>query len=413
MSDSTELDARAGRMFNEVLRRTHLSAPAQLAAVVAEEARAVGIDSLVLYLVDYEQKTLIPVPAPDAAGREPLPLIGTIAGRAFTATSIVEIEGEGGRGRRLWIPLLDGSERLGVMDATLPDHDAPLPEALVTVVERHAHLAALLVASKALYTDVFQLVRRRRPMTVASELLWEMVRPLVLASDDFVLAALLEPCYDNGGDAFDYALNDGVLHFGVFDAMGHGLAAAGQAALALSLYRHNRRQGGGPAQAYAEIDAALAAQNSTSRFVTALIAELDVTSGDLRWINAGHPPPLLLRDGRFVKTLDLEPAPPMGVELATGAPAEGTLALEPGDMVLLYTDGLIEARRPGGELFSVERLADFFEREVANGHAAPEALRRLREAIIERGEGALTDDATAVLVSWRRGTQGTVVPETL
>ena len=412
MSDSTELDARAGHMFNAVLRRTHLSAPAQVATVVAEEARTVGIESLVLYLVDYEQKTLIPVPAPDAAAREPLPVRGTMAGRAFNTTSIVETEADGGRGRRLWLPVLDGTERLGVMDVTLPGHDGPLPYALVKVVERHAHLAGLLVASKGLYSDVFQLIRRRRTMTVASELLWEVVPPLVLATDDFVLSALLEPCYDNGGDAFDYALNDGVLHFGVFDAMGHGLAAAGQAALALSLYRHNRRQGGGPAQAYAEIDAALAAQNPVSRFVTALIAELDVNSGELRWINAGHPPPLLLRDGRFVKTLDVEPSPPMGVDLATGAPVEGTAALEPGDMVLLYTDGLIEARRPGGELFSVERLAEFIEREAANGQAAPETLRRLREAIIERGEGELNDDATAVLVEWRGAVQA-VIPETL
>ena len=413
MSDSTELDARAAHMLNEVLRRTHLSAPAQLATVVAEAARTLGIESLVLYLVDYEQKTLVPVPAPDAAGREPLPLVGTIAGRAFTNTTMVEIGADGGRGRRLWVPLLDGTERLGVMDVTLPGHDGPLPDALRSVIERHAHLVALLVASKRLYSDVFELVRRRRPMTVASELLWELVPPLVLASDDFVLAALLEPCYDNGGDAFDYALNDGVLHFGVFDAMGHGLAAAGQAALALSLYRHSRRRGGGPADAYAEIDGGLAAQNPTTRFVTALIAELDVTTGDLSWVSAGHPPPLLLRDGRFVKTLDVEACPPMGVELAKSAPIEGTAALEPGDLVLLYTDGLTEARRPGGDLFTVERLAAFIEREAANGQAAPEKLRRLREAIIERGEGALHDDATAVLVEWRRGTQGAVVPDTV
>ena len=144
-----------------------------------------------------------------------------------------------------------------------------------------------------------------------------------------------------------------------------------------------------------------------------MIADLDVKSGEFRWISAGHPPPLLLRDGRFVKTLDVSPSPPMGVGLGAGTPVEGVEALEPGDMVLLYTDGLTEARRPGGGLFSVERLAEFIEREAANGQAAPETLRRLREAIIERGEGALRDDASAVLVEWRRGTQATVVPDTV
>ena len=190
-------------------------------------------------------------------------------------------------------------------------------------------------------------------MTLASELVWELVPPLVLASDDFVLSALLEPCYDIGGDAFDYALDGGVLHFAVFDAMGHGLLAAGMASRALSAYRHSRRNGDGPAAAYVAIDAALAGQEAlTSRFVTALIAELDLATGALRWVSAGHPAPLLLRDGRFVKTLDVAPSPPLALALAVGAPAEGRESLEPGDMVLLYTDGLTEARRPGGELFT-------------------------------------------------------------
>jgi hypothetical protein len=413
MSDRTDLDARAGLMLQEVLRRTHLSAPAQLATVLAEEARALGVASLVLYLVDYEQKLLVPVPATDAAGRKPLPVLGTVAGRAFVTTSVVELEAEDGFGRRLWLPLLDGTERLGVMDATFPGERGSLSEALLTVAERYAHLAAVLVAAKGVYSDVFELIRRRRSMTVASELLWENVPPLVLASDDFVLAALLEPCYDNGGDAFDYALNEGVLHLGVFDAMGHGLAAAGAATFALSLYRHSRRHGHRPRDTYAEIDAALAARAETSRFVTGLIAELDVASGRLRWISAGHPPPLLLRHGRLVKTLELRPSPPLGLQLADEPPLEGEEALQPGDMVLLYTDGLTEARRPEGELFTVERLGEFIERQAANGQAAPETLRQLREAIIERGEGALRDDATAVLVEWRRGTERVLLPGTV
>ncbi len=413
MSDVSELDARAGRMLLEVLRRTHLSAPADLGTVLADQAQDMGVATLVLYLIDYEQQTLVPVPAPDAAGRAPVPVLGTVAGRAFVSTSIVEIEADEGRGRRLWLPLMDGTERLGVVDMTFPDHEGPLPEDLRAVAERYAHLAALLTASKSLYTDVFERLRRSRPMTVGSELLWGNVPPLVLASDDFVLAALLEPCYDNGGDAFDYALNGDVLHFAVFDAMGHGLAAAGEATFALSLHRHFRRQGRGPAEAYADIDAALAAQSTTTRFVTALIAELDVRTGLLRWMSAGHPPPLLLRDGRLVKTLDVTPSPPLGLELATEPPTECVTSLEPGDMVLLYTDGLTEARRPDGELFSIERLSEFIEREAASGQGAPETLRRLRDAIIERRAGALNDDATAVLVEWRRGTERLLLPDTV
>jgi len=121
----------------------------------------------------------------------------------------------------------------------------------------------------------------------------------------------------------------------------------------------------------------------------------------------------LLRAGHLVKTLELTPAPPLGLQLATGPPVEGEESLEPGDMVLLYTDGLTEARRPDGELFTVERLAEFIERQAAKGLPAPETLRGLREAIIERGEGTLRDDATALLVEWRRGSQQTLLPDTV
>lgn len=412
-SDATDTDARVGRMLQEILRRTHLSAPSDLCSIVAEEAQTIGIDPLVIYLVDFEQSTLVPVPAPAAAGRDPLPVRGTIAGRAFASTSIVELDADDGPGRRVWLPLLDGTERFGVMDVTFPGHAGPLPESVLAAAERYAHFVALMIGTKAMYTDFFDSVRRRKPMTVASELIWNLVPPLVLATDDFVLASVLEPCYDIGGDAFDYALNEGVLHFAVFDAMGHGLAAAGEAALALSIYRHSRHAGHGPARTYAEIDAALTGQYPTSRFVTAVIAALDVASGDLRWISAGHPAPLLLRDGRLVKALDVTPSPPMGLQLTADEPVEGNESLEPGDMVLLYTDGLTESRRPGGELFTVERLGEFIERQAASGQAAPETLRRLRDAIIEGGEGTLTDDATAVLLEWRRGSERVIVPNTV
>jgi len=406
----TSLDARVGAMFQEVLRRTHLSPPTELGPVLAEEARRIGVTSLVVYVVDYEQRTLVPVPAPDTGDSERVAIQGTVAGRAFASSRILVVDDEPGDGRRLWIPLLDGTERIGVLRLTLAE---AVTEPLMQACQRYGHFIALLVVSKSAYTDFFETLRRTSPMTLASELVWELVPPLVLASEDFVLSALLEPCYDIGGDAFDYALNDGVLHVAVFDAMGHGLAAAGMASLALSAYRHSRRNADGPAAAYTAIDAALADHGLTSQFVTALIAELDLSTGALRWVSAGHPGPLLVRDGRLIKTLDITPSPPLALQLAPHPPVEGHESLEPGDMLLLYTDGLTEARRPGGELFTVERLGEFIEREAASGRAAPETLRQLREAIVERGAGALNDDATAVLIEWRRGSERAVLPETV
>src|SRR5918998_4872855 len=102
--------ANPASMFEELLRRTHLSAPDQLATIVAEAAESMGARDVVLYVVDYELTTLIPVPARDAGGREPLSVGGTVGGRAFMTTSIMQGEGEptggAGPGRGLWLPLM-------------------------------------------------------------------------------------------------------------------------------------------------------------------------------------------------------------------------------------------------------------------------------------------------------------------
>jgi hypothetical protein len=94
----TDLDARVGVMFQEVLRRTHLSAPEDFGRVLAEEARRIGVASLVVYVVNYEQRTLVPLPAPDVRATEPLSIPCTVAGRAFASTTILDVDGDTGDG---------------------------------------------------------------------------------------------------------------------------------------------------------------------------------------------------------------------------------------------------------------------------------------------------------------------------
>jgi hypothetical protein len=161
--------------------------------------------------------------------------------------------------------LLDGTERLGVIDIAFDD--GPVPERTVIVCECYAHLTAMLIATKAAYGDIFEVTRRREPMNdrlraavaahTAPRLRHRSPRPRRDAG------ALLR----HGGDALDYAVNDGVLHVGIFDAMGHGLAAAGVAAFALSAYRHSHRRGCGLLETYAAIDTAVRDQFPGDRYV--------------------------------------------------------------------------------------------------------------------------------------------------
>jgi serine phosphatase RsbU (regulator of sigma subunit) len=249
-------------------------------------------------------------------------------------------------------------------------------------------------------------------MAVSAELIRGLLPPLVFATHDLVIAAMAEPAYDAGGDTFDYAANGRTAHLAIFDAMGHGLSAAGDASFAVAAYRAARRRGLGLAETYREMDEAIRHQPG-DRYVTAILAELDLPSGTLQWLSAGHPPPLLLRNRKLVKTLDSEPATPLGVAFGDDQPTVSKEDLERGDQILLYTDGVPEARLSDGSFFTVERLAEFIERQAAAGYATPETLRRLRHAILEHQQGQLQDDATALLVEWAGGGERRVVPQTV
>ena len=163
--------------------------------------------------------------------------------------------------------------------------------------------------------------------------------------------------------------------------------------------RHARRDGAPVAGIHAAIDQALAGYYGDDSFATGIIARLATGPGRLEWSCAGHPRPLLLLRGRkVVAELSCDPTLPFG--LGGGRPEPGICELEPDDAVLLYTDGVVEARTPDGELFGLERLADLLEREAASGQANEELLRRLVRAVLEHQAGGLRDDATLLLVQW-------------
>jgi serine phosphatase RsbU (regulator of sigma subunit) len=195
--------------------------------------------------------------------------------------------------------------------------------------------------------------------------------------------------------------------------MGHGLDAAGSSTFAVAAYRNSRRSGLGLRETYEAMDAAIRDQFEGTRFVTAVLAQLELETGMLRWISAGHPPPLLLRGGKVVKLLRLEPVTPLGVPFGSGAAAVGEEHLESGDALALYTDGLTEARQPGGGFLTEDGLAEFLQREAAAQLPTPETLRRLRRAILVHQDGVLHDDATALLVEWHRGAEERLLPETV
>ncbi|MGI8699409.1 MAG: PP2C family protein-serine/threonine phosphatase [Mycobacteriales bacterium] len=389
------------RVLGMITERSSLTAPDDVPDLVAEHARMLGALETVLYRVDYEQVSLIPLTGKDVPEREPLTIDATLGGRAFRLVQVLEQEADGCR--RLWIPLIDGTERVGVMEVNVERIDG----VALTQLRQLAAVAADLVLSKSQYGDNLELARRRKPMSLAAEIHWHLLPPLTFGTERVVISGVLEPAYEVGGDAFDYAVNGDTTHLAVFDAMGHGLEASLLSAVAVGAYRSARRRLLDLETAYAEMDDAVRHQFGSERFVTGMFAQLNLSNGRLRWVNAGHPPPLLVRRGRVVKSLECSPSLPLGLG---GSVVELTEeSLERGDRVLFYTDGVVEARSTDGEFFGQRRLADMLGREAASGQPAPETMRRLSLAVMDHQGGALQDDATMLLLEWLGGQESGVV----
>ena len=383
---------RGAQRLVDVVQGAHVLVPDDVPRLVVEHATALGAEDAALYLVDYEQRVLIPVPNPNWSGREEVVIDTTLAGRCYRTLEIQTTTRDGG-GVRVWAPVLDGVERLGVLEVVFGAEEPSFDEVRIL-----AGIAAEVVMTKQAYGDLFERVRRRQPMSVAAELAWRLLPPLTFGTDELVISGVLAPVYQLGGDSFDYSVDAHMARIAIFDAMGHGLEAGLLASVAMAASRTSRRAGSDLAGTAAAIHEAIGGEFGPERFVTAVLAELEVASGCLRWSVSGHPPPLLLRNGRIVKTLVGQVVPPLGV---SGAVVVTEEMLEPADQVLFFTDGVVEARSADGEFFGVDRLVDMVTRTSAAATPAPETMRRLLHAILDHQDGELQDDATIVVVEWR------------
>ncbi len=405
-----DLDVIAGQLTAQLLERAHLISPEELADSIAEAARPLGVTGARIYLADLQQRTLRPVAGNGAA--HALAIDATMAGRAYRNVSVHYSPADDGAGWRVWLPLIGGIDRLGVLELDCGDVSEPM-QARYRMV---ASLAGLLVASKSAFSDALAAGRRSGPMALQAELVWGCLVPRTFATSQVLVAAMLEPAYEVGGDAFDYSLAGDCLHVAIFDGVGHDLEAGLIASVAVASCRRTRRAGQTLAQTAADADDAIARHFGDTRFVTALLGELDVPTGQFSWISCGHPPPLLIRDSKVVKELARPPRLPLGLasldaiagwRRAPGAaPPDNASAvytdrLQPGDRILLYTDGITDGRSADGTQFGLDRLADYVIRYSNAGISAHETLRRLNHEIVEYQDERLSDDATIVLVEWR------------
>lgn len=379
-------------LVERFLARTDRCRPAEVADAVAAEARdSLGAVEAVLYLTTHEESELVPVPARLSPTRPPLSTTDGPAAACLDRGVVIEEDGA------VWAPVLADAERLGVLELLLPA--GPTPE-LLDLAGLLAREAGRAVVARRQFSDDVELVRRTQQVAMSAELLWSVLPPFTCSTDTVVVSALLEPSYSSGGDGFDYAVNADLTHLAVLDTMGHGLAAAQVTTGAIAAYRHARRAGQRLVETLRAMDGVVAELADQTRFVTAVLVELDPATGRLAWVSAGHPAPLVVRRGGAVEVLTADPVPPLGVGLGGEAAEVREEYLEPGDVLVLFTDGLTEARDLGGTMLGIDGLAALVGREAASGRSVPEVVRALRRELLADEDAWLSDDATALLVGW-------------
>jgi sigma-B regulation protein RsbU (phosphoserine phosphatase) len=269
---------------------------------------------------------------------------------------------------------------------------------------------AVVLENVAFHAEQLREERFRQELAMAREIqqgfLPSDFRPLG-QRDDFELFACIYPAREVAGDLYDFfPLEDGRLAFFVGDVSGKGIPAALFMIAVRTLSRHLASAAAGPAETLARLNTSLAVDNPSAMFVTLVHGTYDPRTGDVVLSSGGHPWPLLRRANGAVDRLELQTGRLLGYPGDDLGLTDTRLRLEPGETLILYTDGLTEARAPDNTMFEIDRL-----REVLGG---PRTSLSLSECALEArsaverftGSPEPQDDLTLLLLRRRLSMPG-------
>lgn len=371
------------------------ASPAAVVDVVDRELHeAFGARRCDVLLVDYDLETLAPLPRHGLRAGAGAPVEGPGAGDAFRNQEIVQVSSP--TGTRLFLPLTLRAEELGVLEIDLPA-ETSASDLLPDLAHVGACVAHVLKTVLPL-SDAFEGARRHEPMALAAEMQWALLPIRAFDYATFSIAGQLVPAYEVGGDMFDHALSDGSLLVAATDAMGHGLRASLLTTLTVNTLRNARRSGAPIDAQAATADRTLNAQFGGDQFVTALIMQIDLATGEIAVVNAGAPPAYRIKGGA-VDTMTFEADLPLGLFGSTPYAIQHT-KLESGQRLVLVSDGVLEAEpRDGGEPYGDRRLEGAL---LATRHLRPhEAVRLIAAGVRSYRNAHLRDDATIVCLDWK------------
>jgi serine phosphatase RsbU (regulator of sigma subunit) len=295
---------------------------------------------------------------------------------------------------RVLAPVTERGEVIGLLEILVADEP---DDETVQEIARLAHALAFVVIANRRHTDLYEWGQRTRPLSLSAEIQHGLLPgPQTCEAGAFTLAGWLEPAATIAGDTLDFSLARDMLHLSVTDAMGHGVAAALNASVCIGSLRNTRNDGASLLEQVHLTNQALAdyaADGGLEDFVTGLIGRLDLRTGSVDLVNAGHVAPYLARRSE-VTSIDLPADLPLGL-FADTSYRSSTLTLEPGDRLVLVTDGMLERSASGFDIPGAIR-------DTRSSHPR-EAVREMADRALDETGHALTDDATVLCLDWHGG----------
>ncbi len=357
-----------------------LSAPVQLGLEMSEVRGILAPDGAML--VEEVIETGRPVLIPDTA---------TAEGYDFGAA--------GERVRSLvCVPLHTKARKLGALMVVNSSSDTGLNEDDVNLLTGISGLAATMIENAILHVDAIERERLAIQMSIAADIQQSLLPDTPPQFDGIELAGWSKPCDETGGDYFDYLPIEGPrVVVVVGDVSSHGIGAALLMTTARAFLRSMLKPGCELPDVLARTNALLLADMQADRFMTLIAVEIDLDSRVLTYSSAGHEPPLLYHAGSDSFDELHSTGLPLGMFDSSEFPCAEPIELHPGDVVILTTDGIWEARNAAGERFGRDRLREIIRH---SSHASAEQISAaIREAFDAfRGRAQQDDDATIVVI---------------
>jgi serine phosphatase RsbU (regulator of sigma subunit)/CHASE3 domain sensor protein len=266
-------------------------------------------------------------------------------------------------------------------------------------------LASRFLEMQSGFKRLQQLAMQDRELEIAGNIQRNLLQRLVPETPGFLLLPVHRQANLVGGDWYDIDYQGRSLTLAVGDASGKGIGAALMATVLLSVLRAERRLGAGAERVIQRTNEALREAASVDSFTTLIYATLGAENGDVRWLNMGHPSPFVLRTS---KKTDAAPVRGYYIEgprnKALGwfqdpGLSETVVRISPGDRLVFFTDGFLEAKSVEGDIFGERRLGEAI---LAAGESPLSAVGELVVAEVERfAAGKLDDDLTMLVVEFQ------------